>query len=127
MFAIKDAAASGSSLTTCKFGNQTVTSLFLHFCKIQCPALVYENTEVVIVQTDAKTFADMFQYPICNLCVVNLLYFTICQRLTKFMTSTSLSAQKWLTGICEPLLNFSVTNSVTNSCPKGKLFAGNCM
>lgn len=60
----------------------------------QCPALVYENTEVVIVQTDAKTFADMFPYPICNLCAVSLLYFTICQRLTKFMTSTSLSANK---------------------------------
>ena len=58
----------------------------------QCPALVYENTEVVIVQTDAKTFADMFQYPICNLCVVSLLYFIVYQRLTKFMTSTSLSA-----------------------------------
>ena len=33
MFAIKDAAAYGSSLTTCKFGNRIVTSLFLHFCK----------------------------------------------------------------------------------------------
>ena len=59
----------------------------------QCPALVYENTEVVIVQTDAKTFADMFQYPICNLCVVSLLYFIVYQILTKFMTSTSLSAR----------------------------------
>lgn len=64
----------------------------------QCPALVYENTEVVIVQTDAKTFADMFPYPICNLCAVSLLYFTICQRLTKFMTSTSLSAKTWESG-----------------------------
>ena len=45
------------------------------------------------MQTDAKTFADMFPYPICNLCAVSLLYFTICQRLTKFMTSTSLSAE----------------------------------
>ena len=44
------------------------------------------------MQTDAKTFADMFQYPICNLCVVNLLYFIVYQILTKFMTSTSLSA-----------------------------------
>ena len=60
----------------------------------RCPAIVDENTEVVIIQTDAKTFADMFQYPICNLCAVSLLYFTICQRLTKFMTSTSLSAIK---------------------------------
>ena len=33
MFAIEDAAAFGSSLTTCKFGNQIVTSLFLHFRK----------------------------------------------------------------------------------------------
>ena len=57
------------------------------------PALVYENTEVVIVQTDAKTFADMFQYPICNLCAVNLLYFAIYQRLRKFVTSTSLSSK----------------------------------
>lgn len=94
MFAIKDAAASGSSLTTCKFGNQIVTSLFLHFCKIRCPALVYESTEVVIVQTDAKTFADMFPYHICNLCAVSLLYFAIYQRLIKSMTSTSLSASK---------------------------------
>ena len=46
------------------------------------------------MQTDAKTFAYMFQYPICNLCVVSLLYFIVYQRLTKFMTSTSLSALK---------------------------------
>ena len=59
----------------------------------RCPALDYENTEVVIIQTDAKTFADKFSYPICNLCAVSLLYFAIYQRLTKFMTSTSLSAK----------------------------------
>ena len=29
----QDAAASGSSLTTYKFGNQIVTSLLLYFCK----------------------------------------------------------------------------------------------
>ena len=29
----QDAAASGSSLTTYKFGNQIVTSFLLHFCK----------------------------------------------------------------------------------------------
>ena len=29
----QDAAASGSSLTTCKFGNRIVTSLLLHFRK----------------------------------------------------------------------------------------------
>ena len=44
------------------------------------------------MQTDAKTFADMFPYPICNRCAVSLLYFMVYQRLTKFMTSTSLSA-----------------------------------
>ena len=33
----------------------------------RCPALVYENTEVVIMQTDEKTFADKFLYPVCNL------------------------------------------------------------
>ena len=46
------------------------------------------------MQTDAKTFADMFPYPICNLCAVSLLYFAIYQRFIKFMTSTSLSAEK---------------------------------
>ena len=40
------------------------------------------------MQTDAKTFADMFPYPICNLCAVSLLYFAIYQRLMKSMTST---------------------------------------
>ena len=45
------------------------------------------------MQTGAKTFADIFPYPICNLCAVILLYFAIYQRLIKFMTSTSLSAE----------------------------------
>ena len=58
----------------------------------RCPALVYENTEVVIMQTDEKTFADKFLYPVCNLWAESLLYFTIYQRLTGFVTSTSLSA-----------------------------------
>ena len=70
------------------------------------------------MQTDAKTFADMFQYPICNLCAVSLLYFTICQRLTKFVTSTSLSAQKWLTDVCEPLFNFSIPKNIPKSLRK---------
>ena len=60
----------------------------------RCPALDYENTEVVIMQTDAKTFADKFPYPICNLCEIMALYSLLYQRLTKFMTSTSLSAEK---------------------------------
>ncbi len=37
----------------------------------RCPAFVYENAEVVIMQTDAKTFEDIFPYPICNLCAVS--------------------------------------------------------
>ena len=81
----------------------------------RCPALVYENTEVVTVQTGAKTFADIFPYPICNLCAVILLYFAIYQRLTKFMTSTSLSAEKWLTDICRPLFVCSIPKNGPNS------------
>ena len=63
----------------------------------RCPALVYENTEVVIMQTDEKTFADKFLYPVCNLWAESLLYFAIYQRLTGFVTSTSLSAS-WKAG-----------------------------
>ena len=65
----------------------------------RCPALVYENTEVVIMQTDEKTFADKFLYPVCNLWAESLLYFTIYQRLTGFVTSTSLSAKHKKNGV----------------------------
>ena len=71
---------------------------FIDILMTRCPALDYENTEVVIMQTDAKTFADKFSYPICNLCGIMPLYSLLYQRLIKFMTSTSLSAneqKKW--------------------------------
>ena len=64
------------------------------------------------MQTDAKTFAYMFQYPICNLCVVSLLYFIVYQRLTKFMTSTSLSALK---GRMTKVIRFFVCNQSVSS------------
>ena len=67
---------------------------FIDILMTRCPALDYENTEVVIMQTDAKTFADKFSYPICNLCGIMPLYSLLYQRLIKFMTSTSLSAAK---------------------------------
>ena len=70
----------------------------------RCPALVYENTEVVIMQTDEKTFADKFLYPVCNLWAESLLYFMIYQRLTGFVTSTSLSAEKALQISVAPFL-----------------------
>ena len=64
------------------------------------------------MQTDAKTFADKFSYPICNLCGIMPLYSLLYQRLIKFMTSTSLSAEKGVTDICDAFFDFRIPKNI---------------